>query len=210
MPGSSTSTRPRASCAARPPGALQGRRIDEFVGGRELEKLVAAREAAVAGDESKVLIHMRRPTSDPLPVEVRFAPLSLEQFLCTGRDVSAWVDPERAREAAAQRYRHALEESIDGILMLDDEDRLVYANRAGRDLLGLREAPVAPLPLDGLVTVEEPERLHTGLRDARRDGEASWEMRCELPKRGAVLFSIDAIALQDGGCQAFVQPREVA
>ena len=79
---------------------------------------------------------------------------------------------ERSMLASEQRYRDLLDGTTEIVLSLDGQNRLHYANQAGRDALGLSEAEVDGRPIAEIVPADRMAAFLDALALTRSAGEA--------------------------------------
>jgi PAS domain S-box-containing protein len=111
-----------------------------------------------------------------------------------GKDVSARERAAAALRGSEERFRRMMDTGRDGILMIDQEGRVVFANRQIALMLGYGESALTGLTLADL-THDEP--FEPGLESALDDGTGVALRRID----GHVLFAMQAtypIQGQDG------------
>ncbi|MDY7034059.1 MAG: PAS domain S-box protein [Thermodesulfobacteriota bacterium] len=125
---------------------------------------------------------------DFIPVEINFRPITYrgsKAILNVARDIRERQEAEKALRESEERYRSVVENSHDGILIIDDHFQLIYVNNELCEMLGyarheiegkdfrefLMDEDISPLKEHYLRGLEgEKGKLHYELKLARKDG----------------------------------------
>ena len=82
-------------------------------------------------------------------------------------EIRALVDSKtRALSDRVRQNRSVIDNSVFGVVNLDEEGRIVAANPAAKAILGRGAEDLFNVPLDSLVTLDDPSRVQTGPRRA--------------------------------------------
>jgi PAS domain S-box-containing protein len=97
-----------------------------------------------------------------------------------GRDVSARARVDAALRDSEERYRSMMDSARDGILMIDADGVITFANRRLGEMLGRPESEVCGRKLSDFV-VPAAETASGGLQLQRKDGTTLWAMHAQYP-----------------------------
>jgi PAS domain S-box-containing protein len=113
---------------------------------------------------------------------------------------------------AVTRLRLAFERSRNPMLIADDQRRLVTANSAACDLLGVTSDEVPWHTMDEFTTPNERQRLEEQWKAFLLDGAAEGWYQLYIPQRGQipVEFSATANVLPARHLSVFVPPEEIS
>ena len=159
----------RALFGDEPDAPLIGRPVAQVVSDRspgEISELIARAES---GNPSERLEVQARSTSGAdVPLDVTFAPAHLDGrrvYIASGRDLTEQREAQREINRIGQQRQLILASSADGIVHVDGEGTIVYANPSAHRILHLAE--------DSLVG----RHLHDATHQTDADGsEQPWVM----------------------------------
>jgi PAS domain S-box-containing protein len=163
--------------------------------------LRSRRPVAFADDEMTLL----QTVSNATAISLRNARILSELRKETQENVEARAEAEH-RMQLFQRYRDFFESAADGIVVIDQTGRILFANPSAREITGFSETDIAEIKLAEVLPVEEQKRalrLVRGFRESiypqgvdvrirRKHGEQiilSVNFSSVLREEGAVLFT---------------------
>jgi PAS domain S-box-containing protein len=136
----------------------------------------------------------------PLDLGVSEMPVNGDLYFCgVLRDVTERMEREAAVHASERKLRSYIEQSLDGVMVVDDQGRYLEANPAAADMLRYTEHELLQMSVTDLLPPDGPER-EAGLahfRKVSQEGRASGEV--VLLKRGGERFVVDINAVDLGG-----------
>jgi PAS domain S-box-containing protein len=136
----------------------------------------------------------------PLDLGVSEMPVHGERFFCgVLRDVTERLASEEAVRASERKLRSYIEQSLEGMMVVDAQGNYLEANPAAADMLGYTEHELLQMSIAQLLAPEGPER-EAGLEHFRRvtaEGRSSGEV--VLCRRGGERFVVDINAVDLGG-----------
>ncbi|MEE9277973.1 MAG: PAS domain S-box protein, partial [Dehalococcoidia bacterium] len=94
---------------------LVGHHVAEFLAEGGGEAVEAAMQQVRESGTADVVTQAQRRDGSLIPVEIHTVDLGNGTYQSVARDVSIWLDKERAREASEARYRRALDRATEGI-----------------------------------------------------------------------------------------------
>jgi PAS domain S-box-containing protein len=135
--------------------------------------------------------------TEPLHISVSGVPIASEQgfagYRGVGKDVSARERAAAALRGSEERYRRTMDAARDGIVMLDAEGVITFANRRMASMLGYGEGSLHGVRLSSLVTeLQLGERAPEsesgddgiGVSFRRQDGSILFAMQTSYPVHG--------------------------
>lgn len=144
----------------------------------ELRHKAPARvQSALAGSTRFEWRHCRKDGRE-LPVEINTGPLQLDNqtyILSSVRDISAWVEAERALRESEERYRLLFNNSLDAVILSAPDGRILTANPAACRIFGRTEAELCAVGRAGVVDSADP-RLAAALAERAQTGKFSGEL----------------------------------
>jgi PAS domain S-box-containing protein len=163
--------------------------------------LRARRRVAFTDDEMTLL----QTVSNATAISLRNARILQDLKKETQENVEARAEAEH-RMMLFQRYRDFFESAADGIVVIDQTGRILFANPRAREITGFSETDLAEIKLNEVLPIEEQKRalrLARGFREAiypqgvdvrirRKHGEEvvlSVNFSSVLREEGAVLFT---------------------
>lgn len=135
-----------------------------------------------------------------------FLPPSEKKVLATGN-----VYPRRdAMELLNSLHFHqaVIESAAVGIIIVDDDTRIINANRASLEILGMQSVGVLNRPIADLFSTEERVELAHGLKSVRKQPELKKYSFFATHRSQVVGTSLSALILNDGfvGWVAVLEP----
>ena len=136
----------------------------------------------------------------PLDLGVSEMPVNGERLFCgVLRDVTERLASEQALRASERKLRSYIEQSLEGVMVVDGQGRYLETNPAAADMLGYTEHELLQMTVADLLPPEGPER-EAGMAHFQRaatEGRATGEV--VLCKRGGQRFVVDPDAGGLGG-----------
>ncbi|HKJ00344.1 MAG TPA: PAS domain S-box protein [bacterium] len=122
--------------------------------------------------------HMRNPDNSTHHLRINGVPVfdeagGFQGYRGTATDVTVQMQTQAALVASEARFRNLVQGSLQGVLVLDDDWRVIFANEAAAEIYGY-ESPEALMALPSasvLVAPEDRERLRE-YNAARLEGDA--------------------------------------
>ncbi|HEV8323327.1 MAG TPA: PAS domain S-box protein [Myxococcota bacterium] len=116
------------------------------------------------------------------------------------------------RVAELMRFEGFFEGASDGLLILDDEDRVLYVNREGERSLRLARGEAVGHPLVGLFAPEsraDAERVCRSARDGERRVHSDFQVPPRRPGEQPRVVQVAASLVGDGGREVMLAFRDV-
>ncbi|HEY0822883.1 MAG TPA: PAS domain S-box protein [Ramlibacter sp.] len=139
-------------------------------------------------------------TRVPLDLGVSEMPVNGRLYFCgVLRDVTERMASEQALRASERKLRSYIEQSLEGVMVVDGQGRYLEANPAAAEMLGYTEHELLQMSISDLLPPDGPERA-AGLAHFHRaasEGRATGEV--VLCKRGGERFVVDINAVDLGG-----------
>ncbi|HEX8064939.1 MAG TPA: PAS domain S-box protein [Thermoleophilaceae bacterium] len=104
---------------------------------------------------------------------------------------------ERALRASEQRYRAIVEAAVDGVWMLDADDRTSYVNRAMAEMLGHQVDELLGRPATDFAIPESVELLEGALRRRRGGATERYDLRLRRKDGSELVAEVSASPLFD-------------
>ncbi len=122
-----------------PDGALVGRPASQVVSDRSPGEIAALIAKAESGNPSERLeVLAKSQSGETVPLDVTFAPAHLDGervYIASGRDLTEQRLARRALERISQQQQLILASSADGIVHIDQDGFVVYANPSAHRML---------------------------------------------------------------------------
>ena len=135
----------------------------------------------------------------PLDLGVSEMPVNGERLFCgVLRDVTERMASEQALRASERKLRSYIEQSLEGVMVVDGQGRYLETNPAAAETLGYTEHELLQMTVSDLLPPEGPER-EAGLAHFQRaatEGRSTGEV--VLCKRGGQRFVVDLNAVDLG------------
>lgn len=183
---------------------LLGQPIAECLDPTGLEPLRQGLQQLREAGTATFLTHVRHRDGSTVAVEIHAASLGNQTYQCVARDVSEWLNEERAREASEGRYRRAMEQATEAICILDQDGRITFANSTASQLLERERQELEGRSIFDLVPKEEHGRLRESLARIESHGESLFAAPFH-GDGGITVLEVESVRLPDGGCQAFLR-----
>jgi PAS domain S-box-containing protein len=169
----------------------------------ELARVVDIRHQVLSSGRSQGEVRRRRKDGSVVEVEYRaVANITPGVHLTVLRDISPRKQAEQARNEAevrlaAHQFRlQALfDNSLDAIVMFDDQGRFLDLNPAACELYGWAREELAGQPFAVVLAREEQETIREDLERLKRDGRRSGVLRMQRRDRSTV--EVEARAVSD-------------
>ncbi|MGD1844552.1 MAG: tetratricopeptide repeat protein [Salibacteraceae bacterium] len=147
---------------------LVGRHFSELVIPHQREQVVAYyRKHFLANTEPEYFefaIHTKAGKVVWLGQKVRVARKGnqIVEFTSVARDITSFWMAKEALKKSEEKYRSLVDTMNEGLLMADNEDHIVFANRRFREMVGFGEGELSKLHSTDLLIVPEAERKRLG------------------------------------------------
>ena len=130
-------------------GAFFSLKLDSIVPKNEAQTIIEQSLSAKNAHPEKLTVETlhQRKDGTSIPVEIHSHPIiymGQEVILNVARDISERIEAEKALRASEERYRSVVENSNDGILILDSHLHILYANSVMTNILDYK-----PVELEG-------------------------------------------------------------
>ena len=109
-----------------------------------------------------------------VPVEIYSRPIQYQGrdvILNVARDISERIEMEKALRESEERYRSVVENANDGIMILDEQLRILYANKSASEILGYSIESLVGSDLESYFSRETPVFPETFTPRAEAQGE---------------------------------------
>jgi PAS domain S-box-containing protein len=128
-----------------------GRTIIDLLSPDEVERLVAARSALLAGGTQTAEWHLRKSDGTYLPVEVSAKILPDGRWQGVARDITRRKEAENAARRSEARLEGIISIAADAIISVDEHQRIVMFNEGATRIFGWSKAEALGQPLDLLI-----------------------------------------------------------
>jgi len=152
-----------------PKGSLVGRNLSEFVQPGQFEIIRAETKKRLRGERSSYEMEITRPDREIRHLLTTVTPRYDKDGKFNGSfgifsDITERAKAEEALRASEQRFRNLIEQSYDGIVLIDESGMVIEWNQAMEHITGLERAQVSGHPYWEVLSdlVEEnasPERM---------------------------------------------------
>ncbi|KUG02904.1 hypothetical protein ASZ90_019678 [hydrocarbon metagenome] len=113
------------------------------------------------------------------------------------RDVTERKLAEKALESSEEKYRRIVETANEGILIIDDDNMIEFANRKMADMLGYAVYEMLNMSLFNLLDEEYQQIIETALRKMRRDQQAEFDIKLKTKEGNSFWGICSATTIQD-------------
>ncbi len=150
-----------------PPGSLVGRNLREFVSPDQIEIILNETQKRLRGEKSSYELKILRPDAESRSILITVTPRFENEGNFNGsfgifRDITERKAAEEALRESEQRFRNLIEQSQDGIALIDEMGFLIEWNRANELLTGLKRDKVLGKPYwDVLFNLTLPDNSQT-------------------------------------------------
>ncbi|MGH7981598.1 MAG: PAS domain-containing protein, partial [Candidatus Udaeobacter sp.] len=125
--------------------------------------------------------------------------------LCTLRDVTKRKRAEEKLRKSEEKYRDLIEISPDAIYVVDATGVCVLGNRAGAELLGIREDELVGTPVTDTYLPEERHRILERLEKLKAGGTLRFERAFVRKNRDMLPVEVSVTAIRGGYFQAILR-----
>jgi len=108
---------------------------------------------------------------------------------CIGRDVTEGKEAEEKIRESEEKYRNIVETASEGILIIDDEAVVTYANRKLMDMLGYFLEEGIGRPIWGFISEQSMDTVKLNLEKNRQGINDSYELKL-ISKDGSSLWTL--------------------
>ncbi len=95
------------------------------------------------------------------------------------RDVTERKQAEQALESSEEKYRRIVETANEGILIIDENNKIEFANRKMADMLGYDVYELINMSMFNLLDEEDQQVTETALRKMHKDRQAEFDIKLE-------------------------------
>jgi len=153
-------------------GAFFSLKLDSIVPRNEAQTIIEQSLSAKNAQPAKLTVETlhQRKDGTSIPVEIHSHPIiymGQQVILNVARDISERIEAQKALRASEERYRSVVENSNDGILILDSHLLILYANSVMTNILDYK-----PVELEGknFHTIFHKESAHQTKRIISENG----------------------------------------
>lgn len=160
------------------------------------------RRALAKEESSRVGLRLISQDKKSLPVEFKAIRINMHQVLIEMQDISEVAELEEKLREAEARYRYLIEDAIDtldtGIFLLDQKNRIIWANRTIEHFFNLNRDDLVGMPLRKAL---RPAKLYFQQeRDFNKalegGGEGSFNISLKPPYGGERILEYRSIPIQ--------------